>query len=99
MYPNLKMKLGTYNKQAVSFCDGRLLVYADTHVDVFDAAAGDWVQTVNIRRTRPLDVKTGLLNLSMLQEMPHVTYLSNILKGGLVCLRLAWLARKSASGS
>ena len=65
----------------MSFCDGRLLVYADTHVDVFEAATGDWVQSINIRRTRPLCAKTGLLNLSMLQEMPHVTYLSNILKG------------------
>ena len=68
--------------QAVSLCDGRLLVYAETHVDVFDCASGEWVQSINIRRTRPLDAKTGLLNLSMLQEMPHVTYLSNILKGG-----------------
>ena len=71
--------------QAVSFCDGRLLVYADTHVDVFEASSGDWVQSINIRRTRPLDAKTGLLNLSMLQEMPHVTYLSNILKGQSAC--------------
>ena len=68
--------------QAVSLCDGRLLVYAETHVDVFDCASGEWVQSINIRRTRPLDAKTGLLNLSMLQEMPHLTYLSNILKGG-----------------
>ncbi len=64
----------------VSVCDGKLLVYADTHIDVFDVASGDWVQTVNIRKTRPL-IKTGHLNLSMLQEMPHVTYLSNIHKG------------------
>ena len=66
----------------MSLCDGRLLVYAETHVDVFDCASGEWVQSINVRRTRPLDAKTGLLNLSMLQEMPHLTYLSNILKGG-----------------
>ena len=63
----------------VAFCDGKLLVYGDTHVDVFDVATGEWIQTINIRRTRPL-VKTGQLNLSLLQEMPHVTYLSNIHK-------------------
>merc|ERR1719210_549552 len=57
--------------------DGFLLVYSDTHIDVFDANAGEWCQTVNIRRTRPL-IKTGELNLSLLQEMPHITYLSNI---------------------
>merc|ERR1719471_2237180 len=34
--------------------DGFLLVYSDTHIDVFDAAAGEWCQTINIRKTRPL---------------------------------------------
>merc|ERR1711971_1435094 len=50
-----------------------------THIDVFDAAAGEWCQTINIRKTRPL-LKSGSLNLSLLQEMPHITYLSNIHK-------------------
>merc|ERR1719282_1204076 len=59
--------------------DGFLLVYSDTHLDVFDAAAGEWCQTINIRKTRPL-LKSGSLNLSLLQEMPHITYLSNIHK-------------------
>eukprot|EP00092_Neocalanus_flemingeri_P026636 GFUD01028871.1.p1 GENE.GFUD01028871.1~~GFUD01028871.1.p1 ORF type:complete len:1866 (+),score=354.78 GFUD01028871.1:539-6136(+) len=59
--------------------DGFLLVYSDTHIDVFDASAGEWCQTINIRKTRPL-IKTGSLNLSLLQEMPHITYLSNIHK-------------------
>jgi len=59
--------------------DGFLMVYSDTHIDVFDAAAGEWCQTINIRKTRPL-LKTGALNLSLLQEMPHITYLSNIHK-------------------
>ncbi len=68
---------------AIAVCDGRLLVYSETHVDVFDVSSGDWVQTINIRRTRPL-VKTGQVNLSLLQEMPHVTYLSNIHKGKLI---------------
>ena len=60
--------------------DGFLLVYSETHIDVFDAAAGEWCQTINIRKTRPL-LKSGSLNLSLLQEMPHITYLSNIHKG------------------
>jgi len=63
----------------VSVCDGKLLVYSDTHIDVFDTLTGDWIQTINIRKTRPL-TKSGLVNLSMLQELPHVTYLSNIHK-------------------
>ena len=60
--------------------EGFLLVYSETHIDVFDAAAGEWCQTVNIRRTKPLN-KTGVINLSLLQEMPHITYLSNIHRG------------------
>ena len=55
-------------------CKGKFVRYG------FDAAAGEWCQTVNIRRTRPL-IKSGLLNLSLLQEMPHITYLSNIHRG------------------
>ncbi len=46
----------------------------------FSLFLGEWCQTINIRKTRPL-LKSGLLNLSLLQEMPHVTYLSNIHKG------------------
>merc|ERR1719468_1292369 len=65
--------------------DGFLLVYSDTHIDVFDATAGDWCQTINIRKTRPLN-KNGLLNLSLLQELPHLTYLSNIHKEDSLCV-------------
>ena len=72
MYPALPEK--------IAVCDGKLLVYSDTHIDVFDTLSGDWVQSINIRKTKPL-LKTGQLNLSMLQEMPHVTFLSNINKG------------------
>ena len=75
MYPALPEK--------VAVCDGKLLVYSDTHIDVFDTLSGDWVQSINIRKTRPL-LRSGLLNLSMLQEMPHVTFLSNIVKGRLI---------------
>jgi hypothetical protein len=35
---------------------------------------------ITIFTPRPL-LKTGTLNLSLLQEMPHITYLSNIHKG------------------
>ena len=73
MYPAQPLAIATTQ-------DGFLLVYSETHIDVFDAAAGEWCQTVNIRRTRPL-IKSGLLNLSLLQEMPHITYLSNIHRG------------------
>ena len=66
----------------IAVCVGKLLVYSDTHIDVFDTRSADWVQSLNIRKTQPL-LKTGHLNLSMLQEMPHVTFLSKINKGTL----------------
>ena len=73
MYPAQPLAISTTQ-------DGFLLVYSETHIDVFDAEAGEWCQTVNIRRTKPL-IKSGVLNLSLLQEMPHITYLSNIHRG------------------
>ena len=82
MYPAQPLAIATTQ-------DGFLLVYSDTHIDVFDAAAGEWCQTVNIRRTRPL-IKSGGLNLSLLQEMPHITYLSNIHRGK----RGGWMKHK-----
>ena len=64
-----------------------------THIDVFDTLSGDWVQSINIRKTKPL-LKTGHLNLSMLQEVPHVTFLININKGNIskILFQLSWLS-------
>jgi serine/threonine-protein kinase MRCK len=34
----------------VSYSDGNLLLFSDTHVDVYDTGAGDWLQTINLRK-------------------------------------------------
>ncbi|RZF34758.1 hypothetical protein LSTR_LSTR007810 [Laodelphax striatellus] len=62
---------------AVSYCDGHLLVYSDTHIDVFNAGTGDWVQTVNIKKARPLN-STGTLSICIINDLPYIVYLSNI---------------------
>ncbi|XP_045464345.1 serine/threonine-protein kinase Genghis Khan isoform X2 [Harmonia axyridis] len=62
---------------AISYRDGHLLVYSETHIDVFNCATGDWVQTVNIKRAKPLN-DSGSLSLCILNDSPHLLYLSNI---------------------
>ncbi|XP_019696393.1 serine/threonine-protein kinase Genghis Khan isoform X3 [Harpegnathos saltator] len=62
---------------AVSYCEGYLLVYSETHIDVFDCTSGDWLQTLNVKRARPLNV-SGSLTSCVINDMPHVIYLSNL---------------------
>ncbi|XP_076236066.1 serine/threonine-protein kinase gek [Calliopsis andreniformis] len=62
---------------AVSYCEGYLLVYSETHIDVFDCTTGDWLQTLNVKRARPLNI-SGSLTSCMINDMPHVIYLSNL---------------------
>nr|CAD7589040.1 unnamed protein product [Timema genevievae] len=63
--------------QAVGFCDGHLLVYSDTHVDVFNSVSGDWVQTINVKKSKPLN-SAGTLSICVINDMPHIIYLANI---------------------
>ncbi|KAK7790994.1 hypothetical protein R5R35_011454 [Gryllus longicercus] len=62
---------------AVSYCDGHLLVYSDTHVDVFNCSTGEWVQTINVKKAKPLN-NTGTLSICVINDMPHIIYLGNI---------------------
>ncbi|XP_003425741.1 serine/threonine-protein kinase Genghis Khan [Nasonia vitripennis] len=62
---------------AVSYCEGYLLVYSDTHIDVFDCQAGDWLQTLNVKKAKPLNT-SGSLTTCIINDMPHVIYLSNL---------------------
>ncbi|KZC04323.1 PREDICTED: serine/threonine-protein kinase Genghis Khan [Dufourea novaeangliae] len=62
---------------AVSYCEGYLLVYSDTHIDVFDCTTGDWLQTLNVKRARPLNT-SGSLTSCTINDMPHVIFLSNL---------------------
>ncbi|XP_051730153.1 serine/threonine-protein kinase MRCK beta isoform X8 [Ctenopharyngodon idella] len=52
-----------------------LTVYSDYGVDVFDVHTTEWVQTISLRRIRPLNVE-GSLNL-LGSEQPRLIYFSN----------------------
>lgn len=38
MYPAIPL--------AVAYSDGNLLLYSETHLDVFDCCSGEWMQTI-----------------------------------------------------
>ncbi|GFT83315.1 hypothetical protein NPIL_53142 [Nephila pilipes] len=72
--------------EAVSYTDGYLNVYTDTHVDVFDVSTGEWLQTLNIKKTKPL-CRNGNLCFSLATDLPHVIYLHNVLhRSNRVCV-------------
>ncbi|KAJ8399206.1 hypothetical protein AAFF_G00415850 [Aldrovandia affinis] len=52
-----------------------LTVYSDYGVDVFDVNTMEWVQTISLRKIRPLNVE-GSLNL-LGSEQPRLIYFSN----------------------
>uniref|UniRef100_A0A8B9KTS1 non-specific serine/threonine protein kinase n=1 Tax=Astyanax mexicanus TaxID=7994 RepID=A0A8B9KTS1_ASTMX len=52
-----------------------LTVYSDYGVDVFDVHTTEWVQTISLRKIRPLNVE-GSLNL-LGTEQPRLIYFSN----------------------
>uniref|UniRef100_A0A3B4C6L8 non-specific serine/threonine protein kinase n=1 Tax=Pygocentrus nattereri TaxID=42514 RepID=A0A3B4C6L8_PYGNA len=52
-----------------------LTVYSDYGVDVFDVHTTEWVQTISLRKIRPLNVE-GSLNL-LGSEQPRLIYFSN----------------------
>ncbi|XP_023656488.2 serine/threonine-protein kinase MRCK beta isoform X2 [Paramormyrops kingsleyae] len=52
-----------------------LTVYSDYGVDVFDVNTMEWVQTISLRKVRPLNVE-GSLNL-LASEQPRLVYFSN----------------------
>ncbi|XP_050303766.1 serine/threonine-protein kinase Genghis Khan isoform X2 [Anthonomus grandis grandis] len=62
---------------AISYRDGNLVVYSETHIDVFNCATGEWVQTLNIKRAKPLN-DSGSLTMCILNDLTHLLYLSNV---------------------
>ncbi|XP_064212287.1 serine/threonine-protein kinase Genghis Khan isoform X2 [Tribolium castaneum] len=62
---------------AICYRDGHLIVYSETHIDIFNCATGEWVQTLNIKKAKPLN-DSGALSLCILNDLTHLLYLSNI---------------------
>ncbi|XP_077366411.1 serine/threonine-protein kinase MRCK beta isoform X3 [Festucalex cinctus] len=60
---------------ACSSNSSHLTVYSEYGVDVFDIHTAEWVQTISLRKIRPLNVE-GTLNL-LTSEAPRLIYFSN----------------------
>ncbi len=56
-----------------------LLVFSETHLDVFNIETSEWVQSIGLKKTRPL-CNDGTLSLTMMNESPYVVYLSNLMQ-------------------
>ncbi|XP_062557470.1 serine/threonine-protein kinase Genghis Khan isoform X2 [Armigeres subalbatus] len=61
----------------ITYCDGHLLVYSETHLDIFNAQTAEWVQSIGLKRSRPL-INNGILSLTTLNDAAHVIYLANM---------------------
>ncbi|ENN78391.1 hypothetical protein YQE_05191, partial [Dendroctonus ponderosae] len=80
MYPAVPTAISKYKNTLImiqSYRDGHLVVYSETHIDIFNCATGEWVQTLNIKRAKPLN-DSGSLSLCILHELTHLLYLSNV---------------------
>lgn len=60
-----------------AYCDGHLLVYSETHLDIFNTQTGEWVQSIGLKKSRPLSFN-GNLSMMFFNELPHVIYLANM---------------------
>lgn len=61
----------------IAFSDGYLVASSETHVDIFECISGDWVQTINVKRSKPLNTN-GSLHVTFVGDLPHIVYLKNI---------------------
>ncbi|XP_037947588.1 serine/threonine-protein kinase Genghis Khan isoform X3 [Teleopsis dalmanni] len=61
----------------ITYSDGHLLVFSETHLDVFNAQTADWVQSIGLKRSQPLN-NQGNIVLSYLTDSPLIIYLANI---------------------
>ncbi|EJD74026.1 AGC/DMPK/GEK protein kinase, variant [Loa loa] len=55
-----------------------LCVYSANEIDIFNVNSAEWVQTVNLNKAFPL-TSNGLLTMCMVNDMPYVVLLSDVL--------------------
>lgn len=60
-----------------AYLDGHLLVFSETHVDIFNTQTADWVQSIGLKRAQPLGPQTNFV-LTYVNDAPIVVYLANI---------------------
>lgn len=69
--------LNNYFSPAAAYCDGHLLVYSETHLDIFNTQTAEWVQSIGLKRSRPL-MNNGSLTLTYINDGVNVVYLANM---------------------
>lgn len=60
-----------------AYCDGHLLVFSETHLDIFNTQTADWVQSIGLKRSRPL-ANHGNVAVTYINDSPMVIYLANM---------------------
>ncbi|CRK98152.1 CLUMA_CG011520, isoform A [Clunio marinus] len=61
----------------ITHCDGHLLVYSETHLDIFNTHTGEWVQSIGLKKSKPLSFN-GNLSTMVMNDAPYVIYLANL---------------------
>jgi len=52
-------------------------VFSDTHLDIFNTQTAEWVQSIGLKQSLPLN-NLGNVVLSSVNDTPLIVYLSNI---------------------
>ena len=63
--------------EKLGYCEGCLLVFSETHINVIECKSGNWIQTINVKKCRPLN-ESGILSLCVLNDQNHFVYLAGI---------------------
>ncbi|XP_031622666.1 serine/threonine-protein kinase Genghis Khan isoform X2 [Contarinia nasturtii] len=61
----------------ITYCDGHLLVFSETHLDIFNTQTADWVQSIGLKRSRPLS-NHGNVAVTYINDQAMVIYLANM---------------------
>lgn len=61
----------------VAYSEGHLLVFSETHLDIFNTQTAEWVQSIGLKRSQPLS-QQGNVVLTYVNDAPYVVYLANI---------------------
>ncbi len=71
------MSVISVNFSVSAYCDGHLLVFSETHLDVFNTQTAEWVQSIGLKRSRPLSLH-GNIATTFINESPILIYFANM---------------------
>ncbi|KAG5682947.1 hypothetical protein PVAND_012264 [Polypedilum vanderplanki] len=55
-----------------------LLVYSEMHLDIFNIETTEWVQSIGLKKSKPL-CNDGSLTMMMMNDSPYIVYLANMI--------------------